>query len=104
MKEKTNAEKKEVQETIGIINNLNEKIKLTTKLRNESNDISQINQYNRELSKQESELKKTYRHTTKKQCFIKRTKCTNSGINSQYRAIKFNVQEFGSYHDWTFCG
>jgi tape measure domain-containing protein len=55
---KSNAEKKEVQETIGIINNLNEKIRLTTKLRNESNDISQINQYNRELSKQESELKK----------------------------------------------
>ena len=55
---KANAEKKEVKETIGIINNLNEKIKLTTKLRNESNDISQINQYNRELSKQESELKK----------------------------------------------
>ena len=55
---KANAEKKEVQETIGIINNLNEKIKLTTKLRNESNDITQINQYNREISKQESELKK----------------------------------------------
>lgn len=55
---KANAEKKEVQETIGIINNLNEKIKETTRLRNESTDISKISQYNKELSKQEAELKK----------------------------------------------
>ncbi|HRG02027.1 MAG TPA: tape measure protein [Bacteroidia bacterium] len=86
---KANAEKKEVQETIGIINNLNEKIRLTTKLRNESNDISQINQYNRELSKQESELKKLTDTQQKSNILSKEQ-------NSQIQALTANAGQSNS--------